>query len=86
MTHAPNDILRIATAYGLDNKGIVVRVSVVLRIVFSPRRSPRNPMATDHVYNIIKRPGHEADHLLSISAQVKNAYTYTSSPPYVIMA
>jgi len=31
----------------------------------------------------VKRPGHEADHLPSASAVVKNAWGYTSTPPYV---
>jgi hypothetical protein len=34
----------------------------------------------------IKRPGREADHLAPSSAEVKNAWSYTSTPPYVLMA
>jgi hypothetical protein len=29
----------------------------------------------------VQRPGREADHSPSISAQVKNAWSYTSTPP-----
>jgi hypothetical protein len=34
----------------------------------------------------VKRPGREADHSLPSSAEVKNAWSYTSTPPYVFMA
>jgi hypothetical protein len=30
---------------------------------------------------VIKRPGHEADHSPPSSAEVKNAYSFTSAPP-----
>jgi len=29
----------------------------------------------------IKQPGHEADHLLPSTVKVKNAWSYTSTPP-----
>jgi hypothetical protein len=34
----------------------------------------------------VKRPGHEADHSPPSSAEVKNAWSYTSTPQYVFMA
>jgi hypothetical protein len=34
----------------------------------------------------VKRPGREADHSLPSSAEVKNAWSYTSTPQYVFMA
>jgi len=34
----------------------------------------------------VKQPGHEADHLLPTSAEVKNAYSHISTAPYVFMA
>jgi len=34
----------------------------------------------------VKRSGHEADHSPPSSAEVKNAWSYTSSPHYVFMA
>jgi hypothetical protein len=34
----------------------------------------------------IKRPGREADYSPPSSTGVKNAWTYTSTPPYVFMA
>jgi hypothetical protein len=33
-----------------------------------------------------KRPGREADLSLPSSAEVKNAWSYTTTPPYVFMA
>jgi hypothetical protein len=33
----------------------------------------------------IKRPGREADHSPPPSAEVKNAWSYTSTPPYIFM-
>jgi hypothetical protein len=34
----------------------------------------------------VKRPGRETDHPLPTSAEVKDIWIYTSSPPYVFMA
>jgi hypothetical protein len=34
----------------------------------------------------VKRPGREADHSLQPSAEVKNAWSYTSTPQYAFMA
>jgi hypothetical protein len=34
----------------------------------------------------VKRPDHEADHSPPLSAEVKNAWSYISSPTYVFMA
>jgi hypothetical protein len=34
----------------------------------------------------VKRPEHEADHSPSSSAEVKNAWSYTSTPRYVFIA
>jgi len=34
----------------------------------------------------IKQPGREADYLPPSSAEVKNAWSYLSLPPYVFMA
>jgi len=34
----------------------------------------------------VKRPGSEADHSRPSSAEVKNAWIYTSTPPYAFMA
>jgi len=34
----------------------------------------------------VKKLGHEADNTVSSSAEDKNAWSYASTPPYVIMA
>jgi hypothetical protein len=34
----------------------------------------------------VKQPGHKADHSPPSSAQVKNVWSYTSTPQYVLMA
>jgi hypothetical protein len=34
----------------------------------------------------IKRPGHKADHLLPSSAEIRNEWSYTSTPPYIFIA
>jgi len=34
----------------------------------------------------VKRPGREADHSPTFSAEVKNVWSYTSTPQYVFMA
>jgi hypothetical protein len=33
----------------------------------------------------VKRPGRDADHSPPTSAEVKNTWNYTSTPPYVFM-
>jgi hypothetical protein len=35
---------------------------------------------------VVKRPGREADHSPPTSAEVKNTWIYTSTPPYAFMA
>jgi hypothetical protein len=43
-------------------------------------------MGTGVLSQGIKRPGREADHSPQASAEVKNAWIYTSTPPYAFMA
>jgi hypothetical protein len=44
------------------------------------------PMVTGALSPEVKRPGREADHSLPFSAEVKNAWSYISTPPYVFTA
>jgi hypothetical protein len=44
----------------------------------NPGRPARSPALG---YQGVKRPGHEADHSPPSSAEVKNAWSYTSAPP-----
>jgi hypothetical protein len=79
----------IATGYGLDDRGVGVRVPVWSRIFSSPRRPDRLwglPSLLSTGYREVKRPKREADHSPPTSAEVKKTWIYTSTPPYVFMA
>jgi hypothetical protein len=84
----------IATSYGLDERGVGVRVPVVSRIVSSPRRPGRlcgPPTLLSNGYlglfpRGVKRQGRKADHSPPVSVEVKKTWIYTSTPPYVFMA
>jgi hypothetical protein len=43
-------------------------------------------MGTEVLFRGVKRPGLEADHSSPSSAEVKNEWSYTSTPPYVFIA
>jgi hypothetical protein len=64
-------VVGIATDYGLDDRGVGVRVPVESGISLSPE---------------IKRPDREADHSPSTDAEVKNTWIYTSNPAYAFVA
>jgi hypothetical protein len=49
-----------------------------------PGRVP--PSLLCNGYRGVKRPGREANHLPPCSAEVKNVWSYASTPPYVFMA
>jgi hypothetical protein len=70
----------IATAYGLDDRGVGVRDSVVSRIFSSPPGPDRlgsgdHPASyltgTGAIYPGVKRPGRDADHSPPTNAEVK---------------
>jgi hypothetical protein len=57
------------------------------------KRNERNPNKGSLLYNgyqgvslNVKQLGHEADHSLPSIAEVKNVWSYTSSPQYAFMA
>jgi hypothetical protein len=55
---------------------------------FRPALEPAQPPSQwvpEEIYQEVKQPGHEADHS-PLSAKVKNAFSYTSTPQYVSMA
>jgi hypothetical protein len=87
-------VVGIATGYGLDDRGVGVRVPVGARIFSSPRRpyrlwgSPNLPIqwVLGTLSPGLKRPGREPDHPLPASAEVKKMWIYTSTPPYAFMA
>jgi hypothetical protein len=84
----------IATGYGLDNRGVGVRVTVGSRIFSSPCRpdrlwGPPNLLSNGYRGALspgVKRAGREADHSPPTSAEFKKMWIYTSTPPYAFMA
>jgi hypothetical protein len=85
-----DSVVGIVTGCGLDGQGIGVRVPVGARILSFPLRSdrfwdPPSPLPVQWIPGI-KRPGREADSSHPISAEVTNAWIYTSTPPYAFIA
>jgi hypothetical protein len=85
----------IATGYGLDDRGVGVRVPVESRILFSPRRpdrlwGPAQPPPIQWVPEAlspgVKRSGREADYSPPASADFKKMWIYISTPPHAFMA
>jgi hypothetical protein len=82
----------IGTGYGLDGRGVGVRVPVgarcsplhVVQTGCGAHPSPY-PMGTGGFSPGVKRPGREADHSPP-STEVNNTWIYTSTPPYAFMA
>jgi hypothetical protein len=79
----------ITLGYGLDERGSRVRFptgagnsSLHHRVQTSSGAHPASyPMCTRGSFLGVKRPGREADHSPPSSADVKNAWSYTSIPP-----
>jgi hypothetical protein len=79
----------IALGYGLDDRGSKVpfpagagNFSLHYRVQHGPGAHPVSyPMGTGGSFSGVKRPGLEADHSPPSSAEVKNAWNYTSIPP-----
>jgi hypothetical protein len=83
----------IALGYGLDDQGSRARFPAGAGN-FSLQHNVKNgsgahpasyPMGTRGSFSGGKSAGREADHT-SISAEVKNVWSYTSTPPYVFVA
>jgi hypothetical protein len=79
----------IATGYGLDGREVGVRVLVRSKMFSSPRHPDQFWGPPSLLFNGyrgfspgIKRPGREADHSPPTSANVKNTWIHTSTPPY----
>jgi hypothetical protein len=87
-----DDIVGLATGYRLDNWG--VRVWDLVRSgIFSTSSRPALGITQPPIQWVpgalsprVKRLGHEADHSLPASAEVKKMWIYTSTPPYAFMA
>jgi hypothetical protein len=56
-----------------------------IQISLDDRAHPASyPVGTGALSPGVKRPGREADHLPLSNAEVKNTWSYTSTPPYFI--
>jgi hypothetical protein len=75
----------IATGYGLDDRGVGVRVPVGSTIFSSPCRPDRLWGLPNLLSLGVKRQGREAGHSPPNSAEVKKIWIYTSTPPYAFM-
>jgi hypothetical protein len=84
----------IATGYGLEDRGVGVRIPVLSRNFSSLRRpdrlwGPPNLLCNGYRGALspgVKRQGREADHSPPASAEVKKMWIYISNPPYAFMA
>jgi hypothetical protein len=81
----------IATGYGLDDRGVGVRVpegSRIFSMSFRPfLESTKLPIqwVRGALSLGVKRPGREAEHSTPASAEVKKIWIYTSTPPYALV-
>jgi hypothetical protein len=84
----------IALGYGLDDRGSRVRFPAEAGN-FSQHRVQNGsvvhpascPIGTGGLFPLgVKLPGREIDHSLPSSAEVKNEWSYTSTPQYAFMA
>jgi hypothetical protein len=88
-----DSVVGAATAYGLDDRGVVDRVPVVSRILFSTSSRPAlgstqppTQWVPEALFPAVKRPRREADNSSPASAEVKKMWIYTSTPSYAFMA
>jgi hypothetical protein len=94
METSRDTVVGIATGYGLDDRGVGVRVPVGSRIFSSPRRPDRLWGSTQPpiqwvpgvLSSEVKRPGRGADHSPLTSAEVNKMWIYISTPPCAFMA
>jgi hypothetical protein len=85
-------LLCLRTSYGLDDQGFESSQGLgifLFTTVSTPALGPIQPpirWVSGTLSLGIKRPGREADHSPLSSAEVKNAWSYTSTPQYAFMA
>jgi hypothetical protein len=83
---------RIAQWYGLDDRGNLPPQGLetfLFTTASRPALGPTQPpiqWVPGALSLEVKRPGREADHSPPTSAEVKNAWSYTSTPKYAFMA
>jgi hypothetical protein len=91
---SPESAVGIAIGYGLEDRGVEVRVPVKIKnILFSTSSRPALGSTQTPIQWVpwalssgVKRPVREADHLSPASWDVKKMWLYTSTPPYAFMA
>jgi hypothetical protein len=82
----------IATGYGLDDRGVGVRVPVGSRFFSTSSRPALRPSRPPIQWVLgalspgIKRKGRGTDHSPTASAEVKKMCIYTTTPPYAFTA
>jgi len=69
--------------FGSQHRQVIILVSKTSRQILRPTQPP-NQWAMGTLSLGVKRPGHEADHLLSSCVKVKNEWSCTSTPPCVL--
>jgi hypothetical protein len=89
MYRSRDSVVGIATGYGLDNRGVGVRVRIFLfstssRSALEPTQPPIQ-WVTGALSPWIKREGREADNSSPVSTEVKKMWIYTYTPPYTFM-
>jgi hypothetical protein len=82
-----DNVVGIATSYGLDDRRVGVRVPVGSRIFSVPDRpaalrftEPPNQWVQGALSLGVKRPGRGVDHSPPTSAEVKKMWIYASTP------
>jgi hypothetical protein len=73
-------VVGIATCYGMDDRGVGIRVPVGSRS-FSTSSTQRHIQWVP----VVKRPGRQADNSPPTNAEVEKMCIYTSTPPYAFM-
>jgi hypothetical protein len=80
-----NQLSGTALRYGLDDQGLESRLGLgfFFTTAFRPPLGPAQPpiqWVPGDLSLGVKRPGHKADHSHPSSAEVKNAWSYNSTP------
>jgi hypothetical protein len=76
LTESQDSSVGIATGYGLDGRGLEI---FLFDTMSRPALRPTQP-PIQWVLGALS-PGREADHSPPYNAKVKNAWSYTSTPP-----
>jgi hypothetical protein len=73
--------------YGIYLQGKKFKITLHVVDTGSGAHPSSYPIGTGGLFpRGVKRPGRESDHSPPTSAEVKNTWIYTSTPPYVFMA